>query len=369
MKNKHIKLFESFDEEEIKHPETFSPEEEQAIADAIALADAGVISQEAAKEVRKKFVDQHMQKIRSMYRQEVGSDVDIAADTWLSSRYGKTLTSELVKAVLSENFRELTNKGFRIEKMSFNQAVKGNVTLYVPGKTAKIIISRSNFSIRRLLPASTTPIKKYPDGTKDFYLTAFDFVSKTIDPSDPDLATYRGAQLKKKWQTDILKIKETIRTIYTNLVGREVADIVMERAVDKAISHIHKDLTTLSALTDVKVMHNLVARLAKHGILYLPIESYDDFFTRQLEDLFVDRDIKWEPKPFFKIGTIIYHRTGLIINKRRSDLFYTALDNINNLLFASKIEKIYVNADQVSSKTIEKLQEHPYAIIELYYNR
>lgn len=367
MKLKHLKLFEAFDEEEVKHPESFSQGEEQAIDDANALADAGVISQEAADEVRKSIVKKHRANIKRTYQKEIGSDTGIEHETWLNSKYGRVLSSELADAVKNEAFAELKAKGFRVEKMSLDQAMKGNLVLYVPGNPTKMGISKSGLTVRRILSTSgTTQLKNYPTGTKDFYQLAFDYVNQNIDPSDPDMATYRGAKMKKKWSAEIRRIKENILATYASLVGEKVAAIIFDRVNETIYSHWENQPTMaiMTSHTNLKGVENKTVSMAKNGILYLPISSYDNFFTRQLENIFVEHDVKWAPTSFLHVGTIT-NRFGNTSNERRHDLFYTALNTVE---FVLSPKTLYINADQVSDRMIAKLQEKG-ANIDYYHNR
>jgi len=273
LKLKHLKLFESFEEGEIRDPESFSQGEELAISDANALADAGVISQESADEVRKSIVKKHRASIKRTYQKEIGSDTGIEHDAWLNSKYGRVLSSELTDAVKSGTFAELKAKGFRIEKMSFDQAMKGNLVLFVPGNPTKMGLSKSGLAIRRILSTSgTTQLKNYPTGTKDFYKIAFDYVNQNIDPNDPDMATYRGAKLKKQWSAYIKQAKENILAAYSKLVGEEVASIVFDRINETVYSRWENQPTMA-----LRVPHGVVnvAELQKFNFHPFHLFSHD----------------------------------------------------------------------------------------------
>jgi len=98
--------------------------------------------------------------------------------------------------------------------------------------------------------------------------------------------------------------------------------------------------------------------------MYLPIHSYDNFFTRQLENIFVEHGIRWAPSSYLSVGTIT-NQFGNTSNERRHDLFYTALSTVE-FVFGTKT--LTINVDQVSGRMVEKLQEKG-ANIDYYHNR
>lgn len=374
MPTKWVKTFEQlFEQEEIRPVGTFSEPEQTDLETSQSLENAGILQAGETEGFRKKLLKKQKAQIRKMYKEEdpIASPKDLT--DWESSKFGKAIPEKLARALTGETMAKLRKKGFLVEPMTLEQLINGNVILSVRGADSKIGLFGSSSMIRRITKGGSTLLKNYSTDEvgDDFYQVALSYVDVNIDPTDPNLATYRGAEIKKDRLAFYENFKTELRKVYETVVNPKLASAIYDRVFEVNQNRFSEDSVLMTGKSHLAYTLQMAKLSASKGIIYLETRSYDHFFTRELENAFVEYNVRWTNTPCnLFIGSIMHY------SERRWGIFYSAMVNYEPPVFLKgsphhspgtpRICYIEVDGENVSPKLIELLHDKASETEEAY---
>jgi len=207
------------------------------------------------------------------------------------------------------------------------------IIIYVENADAYILLlhkgSNSNSGIK--FSRKYTNLNKKPmnlgipfmDFMNHSFSNMFDYIVKSIDPNDDTLSDYTKSKNKidnaKKYDEYLIELKSILRKFFNT---DELVDLVIERLQLEYVKQNPKQLFLNKEYVRINGVFNLseyikkVNSFANKGFVYLGIFDYDSFFNSELEDYFMENNIRWVSSKTLYIGSV---------NTRNFELYYKAL--------------------------------------------
>ena len=328
--------------------------------DIVSMVDLGMIPEESLYVKKKEILTKHKESIKKKFNVR-NLVTPISCDAWFKTNYGRVFSADLYKALQSQSFQKLKSIGYQLDNQSIGQLINGNIILTIPGIKSKILISNLKKSVYRLTGNGNTLLSTQPYKNEQFYIESFEYVANSLDPTDQNLATKLGADRKRKRVAQYHLFIADVRKAYEKVVSKEHADIILNRltappsgfSIESVESYGIVGLTEFAADAQIS---------AKNGFIYIASYSYEKFFTRELEDLFITHNIPWAA-------------TGLTIGSSQGadNLSYQALKTFEFAHFVrTKTKILYLNlynTVRIPKSIIKTLEEKAKRINDMLSNK
>lgn len=337
------------------------PEEDgREYTDIVNMVDLGMIPVESLYIKRREILTKNKESIQKKFNIR-NLVTPISSGAWFKTNYGQVFSADLYKALQSQSFQKLKSIGYQLDNQSIGQLMNGTIILTIPGIKSKILISNLKKSVYRLTGNSNTLLSTPPYKNEQFYIESFEYVANSLDPTDQNLATKIGADRKRKRVAQYHLFIADIREAYEKVVSKEHADIILNRLTTPP-SGFSLESVESYGIIGLKEFAIDARTLAKNGFIYIASYSYEKFFTKELEDLFITHNIPWAA-------------TGLTIGSASStdDLSYQALKTFEFAYFVRTTTKIlYLNIYdkvRIPKPIIKTLEEKAKRINDMLSNK
>lgn len=332
--------------------ENVDPDQEEEeilnrLEDVQAMVDMGMLGPEEARSTKRLLINKHKESMQTTVDGTTGIDMN----KWFNSKYARILTNDLFKAIKTDEFKALKKKGFMVKPSSPTQLLNGTIIFYVPGIKSKIGVYSNSKKVKRITPGDirstggSTELKTFSETGVDFYRKAFEYIATEIDVTDTELATVRGAEIKRKRAEMYDLMLEEIKDNYRKFFPDEMVELIISRKEAKSSRRWEYDYDSIFSKKRFvregpalfKEIIHFQKKAATHNAVYLGISSYDAFFTKELENYFVEHEINWIcSNSVLYAGAFQYKHSHERANDRNHELWYTALPLVDFPMYYEK---------------------------------